>query len=211
MLNQSKAAILQRLMNEWLFSQTPEVIYLSLLGLLLAGAVGLPVPEDLPILLAGVLIHNDRVDPFTCFVICYFGILIGDLFIYFVGAKFGPSLFKMKWFQARFKQSKISHIRLNLEKRSYWMILLARHLFYLRTVTFLTCGAVRMRLSKFLLADALAGLISLPIMMWLGYQFSNHFDTLVSFFSQFKLLTGVIALGLLAIVARRVLRAAPKG
>ena len=49
------------------------------------------------------------------------------------------------------------------------MIFVARHLFYLRTVTFLTCGAVKMRFARFLVADAIAAFISVPIMMSLGY------------------------------------------
>lgn len=196
-------------MIDWLFSQPPEIIYLTLLALLIAGAIGLPVPEDLPLLLAGVLVHNEKIEAVACFLICYLGILIGDVLIYFIGRKFGPALFKKPWFQARFRPSRITHVRLNLEKRSYWMILLARHLFYLRTITFLTCGAVRMRFTKFLLADALAGLISLPIMMWLGYQFSNHFDTLLEFVKQFKILTGVVAVGVIVYVIKRITTTPP--
>jgi membrane protein DedA with SNARE-associated domain len=68
-----------------------------------------------------------------------------------------------------------------------------------------------MRFTKFLLADALAGLISLPIMMWLGYQFSNHFDTLLAFIKQFKLLTGLAALIIIAYIVRRIVKTTPRG
>ena len=73
------------------------------------------------------------------------------------------------------------------------MIFLARHLFYMRTVTFLVCGAVRMRFQKFLIADALAALVSAPIMIALGYLFSEHYQDIFAAFGQAKFLVVILS------------------
>lgn len=166
-------------MQDWLFTldHPAGVIYLILFFLLMAGAVGFPVPEDLPLLAGGVFVHHGAIDWRWGFLTCYLGVLSGDLVIFLIGKRLGPSLFEKRWFKSRFPPRKVKAIRVKLERRSLITIFVARHLFYLRTATFLTCGAVKMRLSRFLLADAIAALISVPLMMFLGFKFSEQLDT----------------------------------
>ncbi len=162
--------------------QNAPVIYAVLVLLLLGGALGLPIPEDLPLILAGILLQAEKVEIQTTFIVCYAAVLGGDILIYLVGRKFGLALFKKKWFKSRFPLSRIKAIRAGLEKRSLLMIFIARHLFYLRSLTFLTCGAVRMDLKKFLVADALAGLVSLAVMMGIGYLAAEHYQAVLGAF-----------------------------
>lgn len=144
--------------------------------MLMGGAIGLPIPEDLPLILAGIAAHLGKGQVVVIFLVCYTSILIGDSIIYFAGRKFGPKIFGTKWFKKKIPPNRIRRIRLNLEKRSLLMIFIARHLFYMRTVTFLTCGAVKMRVGRFLIADAIAALISVPLMMSIGYLASEHYE-----------------------------------
>lgn len=171
-------------MDDWLLLQQGVIIYISLFLLLLGGAVGLPIPEDLPLILAGILLQAEKVDAIWVFPICYIGVILGDLIVYFVGRRFGTALFKSRWLKNRVPPSRIKYTRLRLEKRSVVMIFLARHLFYFRTVTFLTCGAVRMSLKTFLLADLAAALISLPLMIGLGYIAAQHYETVLGWFER---------------------------
>ena len=83
-------------------------------------------------------------------------------------------------------QRKVKRMQLQLEKRSIIMIFVSRHLIYLRTVTFFTCGVVKMRFVKFLAADAVAALISVPLMMWLGWLASEHWRELLEAVSRIK-------------------------
>lgn len=186
-------------MNEWLILQNPVVIYVVLVLLLLGGALGLPIPEDVPLVLAGILLQADKISIQTTFPLCYAAVIGGDVLIYWVGRKFGLALFKKRWFKSRFPLSRIKSIRAGLEKRSILMIFIARHLFYLRSLTFLTCGAVRMDFEKFILADALAGLISLAVMIGLGYLAAEHYEAVLQWFEQarnWSLFIGLLALGI---------------
>jgi hypothetical protein len=123
-----------------------------------------------------------------------------------IGRRFGPSLFEKSWFRHKFPPRKVKLIRLKLERRSLVMIFLARHLFYLRTVTFLTCGAVRMTLWRFIVADALAALISVPLMIFLGYKFAEHLDQIRDMIRSATYLSGLVValvIGLIYLYYRR--------
>src|SRR5476651_2634423 len=142
-------------MFDWLFAQSGAGIYLSLFMLLMGGAVGLPIPEDIPLIFSGVLLQRGHVDIYVVFVTCYLGIIIGDTIIFCFGRKIASSVQKRNWLNEHFSKTLIERTKHQIEKRSFFTIVLARHLFYLRTITFLTCGAVRMNFKKFLFADAL--------------------------------------------------------
>jgi membrane protein DedA with SNARE-associated domain len=61
-------------------------------------------------------------------------------------------------------------------------------------VTFLVCGAVRVSFSRFLIADALAALITTPLMLGLGYVCAEHYQHVLQLIREIKLLLVVIGL-----------------
>ena len=175
-------------MLEWLLDlSNPYFIYMLLFGALMGGAIGLPIPEDLPLIAAGVLAEQGNITAPMALLICYFGVVTGDLIVYFIGRKLGPSIFDHRWFKKRFPKKKIIKLRKGLERRGLFMIFVARHLFYLRTATFLTCGAVRMNFVRFVIADACAALVSVPLMIWIGYLCSEHYDRALHYVDEAKL------------------------
>lgn len=163
-------------MIDQLLSGEGPLLYLALFLALMGGAIGLPIPEDIPLIAAGIAAQAGAGRVELLFLTCYFSVLIGDTFVYYVGRKLGPKLFQMNWFKKRHSESKVRRFRLRMEKRSLAMIFIARHLFYLRTVTFLTCGAVKMKASRFIMNDAIAALISVPLMMTVGYFAAEHYE-----------------------------------
>jgi membrane protein DedA with SNARE-associated domain len=187
-------------MYDWFFGQQGPWLYSSLFFALLGGAFGLPIPEDLPLIIAGVLVHQGRADLLLILIVCYIAVVAGDVIIFRVGKKLGPALFTKRWFRRRVNLSTIKSMRLNLEKRSFTMILVARHLFYLRTVTFLICGAVKMNFTRFLIADMVAALISLPIMLGIGYLFSEHFDTMLEQISSIRRSFVIVSVPIIALI-----------
>lgn len=165
---------------DFFLSQNGWHIYLFLFLSLIAGAFGLPIPEDIPLIASGVLIHESQAMLLPTFLICYIGILLGDAIIYSIGRFFGPSLYKKKWFQRKISRHGLKKVRSKLEKRSLLTIFIARHLFWIRTATFLLCGIVRIKPIKFLIADAIAAIISVPIMISLGFFFFANLEEILS-------------------------------
>lgn len=158
--------------------QSGLALYLVVIALLLGGAFFLPFPEDLVLILTGVLIQREMVNPWIMISAVYGSILLGDIFLYGLGYFFGMSLFKKRWFRNKIPPSKIRKAQQHLEKNNIFTVFVARHLFYLRSITFVTCGAVKMSFVRFLLADALAAIISTPIMIGIGYLASENFEVI---------------------------------
>ena len=146
-------------------------VHLGVFIMLFLGGLGFPIPEDLPVLLAGVAASQRIVTSQAIFLTCYVGVLIGDQIMYFVGYKFGHRLLnagKRSRFFPSITDARINEIRDGLRRRRLTYIFLGRHLFPLRTVTFITAGAVRIPFVEFLAADALAACVSVMLMLGLG-------------------------------------------
>ena len=124
-------------------------------------------------------------------LVCYSGIIAGDLIIYRIGWMAGPAILRRRWARRYFTSRRIRSLRENLEKRTFLTIMFARHLFYLRTATFLFCGAVRVSFTRFLIADAIAALITTPLMLGIGYICGEHYRAILDSVNQFKELFGV--------------------
>lgn len=163
------------------------IAYLAVLACLMGGAVGLPVPEDLALITAGVLVHLQKADAWLMLGVCYLGILLGDLIIFRIGWMAGPALFRQRWVKRFINSKKLHYIRVGLERKTFFTILLARHLFYLRTATFLVCGSVRMSFVRFFVADAVAALITAPLMLSLGYIGAQNYDLMLHYVRQVKI------------------------
>ena len=190
-------------MYEWIFDLQGLILYIGLFVALVGSAFGLPIPEDIPLIAAGIAVHQETGNLIIVFLVCYFSIILGDIIVFYIGRRFGPNLFNKKWFRSKVPPSKIRKVKINLERKSLLMIFLARHLFYLRTVTFLTCGAVKMKPSRFIAADSVAALVSAPLMIGIGYLAAEHYQTVLDAIHQIELLLIIPLLIIILILLRR--------
>jgi membrane protein DedA with SNARE-associated domain len=191
-------------MTEWFLLHDGTYLYLILAVLLIGGAFGLPIPEDLPLILAGVAVNlgNARWD--LAFITSYISIVVGDLIIFGIGYRFGFTLFRLRFVRSKISPRRITEINERLDKHAITMIVLARHLFYLRTATFLACGAFRMNVTKFLLIDAVAASVSSTVMITAGYLAAEHLPALIEFVQKVKLISIPVGLILIAVLVHRI-------
>ena len=63
----------------------------------------------------------------------------------------------------------------------------------------LTCGAVRMEFMRFFLADATAALISVPLMLWLGFVCAEYYETALKALDQVRIYSIVVLLLVVAL------------
>ena len=109
---------------EWILVQEGFLIYIVLFCALVGGAFGLPIPEDLPLIAAGILVHKGSAHPWITGLVCYSAIVMGDLIIFTFGWMLGPKLFRSKWFRRKISHGRIKKMRVGLEQRSLLMIFL---------------------------------------------------------------------------------------
>src|SRR5437764_13064574 len=69
--------------------------YFVLFGLLFSCGLGVPIPEDIPLLVAGVLIGSGHMHLAIAAVVAWCGIIGGDCILYFLGHHFGLNITKL--------------------------------------------------------------------------------------------------------------------
>jgi membrane protein DedA with SNARE-associated domain len=154
---------------EHLSSLVAPVAYPALVVLLLGCGVGLPLSEDLILVVAGYLVGRGFTNPWWTFIVCYPCVLAGDVLLYEGGRRLG----KWPWATRRLKRV-FTPARRRLAEKLFarWGVLtvaIARQIIGLRSPTFVFAGVSRMPRAEFIVTDALAGLVAVPLFIVVGY------------------------------------------
>lgn len=154
--------------------------YLIVLGILLACGLGVPMPEDLSLILGGVLVYKGQAALPAMMATGYLGIILGDSLIFMFGRRIGSKVgSKPGGFFARIvTPEKRARVEGLFMKHGEKVVMIARFLPGVRAVTYFTAGSVGMKYSHFLFFDSVAALASAPAFVYLGYRFGDKIDYL---------------------------------
>ena len=153
-----------------------EFTYLAIWGLLAAAGVGVPISEDLVLLLSGALAARGVTGFVPTLLSGYLGVLLGDVLIHRWGKKVGPAAYRHPKVQKVISPERQEKLRGHFARHGFLTIVVGRHTPVLRAPIFFLSGASGVPLWKFLLADAISAAITVPIVVSLGYEFAEHLD-----------------------------------
>ncbi len=179
--------------------------YLGIFILLLLGEIGLPFPEDATLILSGLLVSQGVTRPVPTLLTAYFGLLITDFSLYWVGKKYGRKVVEHKRFQKILSPEKLLKLEEKFRKWDVWVVFVGRHLFGIRAQIFLAAGVMKMGPIKFLLADSVSAIFSVALMTGIGYLGGNSIEALKRNVTRIEHVAGVILMLLVAgwIIFRR--------
>jgi membrane protein DedA with SNARE-associated domain len=143
--------------------------YVSLFILLILGTLGLPFPEDTTLILGGFLMVQNVIQLFPALSVIYPTLLMTDFLLYWIGKKYGRRVVEHKIFHRILSPNGLLKLEGKFRKWGIWVVFFGRHLLGVRAQIFLTAGVMRMPARKFLCADALSALITMAIMIGIGY------------------------------------------
>jgi membrane protein DedA with SNARE-associated domain len=146
--------------------------YIGIFLLLLLGGVGLPFPEDGTLLLSGALVSHGTIHPLLAFLTVYPVLLATDLFIFFVGQRYGRRVVLHQGFRKIISPAGLAKFENIFKRRGTWVVFLGRHIIGIRAQIMLAAGVTRMSVIKFLVADAATALLT--ILFWSGIGFAGH-------------------------------------
>jgi len=158
-----------------LIKQSP---YLGIFILLFLGDIGLPFPEDTILILSGFLIAQGVTKPLPTLLVVYSGLLITDFVLYLAGKKYGRRIIEHKRLQRIISRDRLRKVE---EKFGRWGILVVffgRHLLGVRAQVFLVAGVMRMPAMKFVMADAASAILTVTLMVGIGYLGGNSIEVL---------------------------------
>jgi membrane protein DedA with SNARE-associated domain len=172
--------------------------YAGLFVLLLMGGVGIPVPEDLVLLASGFLISAGALDTEAALAVIYLGMLISDFLLYSIGKRLGPLVVEQKRFKRFLTPARLDSIEQKFKKRGVLVILVGRHLAGLRVQIFLAAGIMKMSAARFVMADAVSALVTISIMVGLGYRGGESFEAVRTHLTRVEHLAVVLGVAALA-------------
>jgi len=149
--------------------------YLALVIVLILTGSGLPIPEEVPIIAAGVLAAQGTLDPWLALGWCIFGAIVGDCIMYWIGYHFGRGvLCEHPWWARFVTPHREAQIEVMFRRHGLKVFLVARFLVGLRSPVYLTAGILRVSFKRFLLIDLVCATAVVGTFFGLTYWFGQY-------------------------------------
>lgn len=159
-------------MVDWLLA---NLSYFGIVLFLVLTGCGLPIPEEVAIIAAGVASSAGSLEPWGAFAACLVGALLGDCVMYAIGYHFGHNLARM---HPRFahllhveREAKIEEM---MRRHGLKVFFVARFVVGLRSPIYLTAGILRISFRRFFLIDALCVTSVVGTFFYLSYRYGEQ-------------------------------------
>jgi len=189
-------------MEEFLLRYLTEFTYAGVFTLLMLTLFGFPFPEDAVLMLSGVLASRGVTKVWPTLAIAYVGVVTGDMILYWVGRKYGRRLVEHKRFGRILTRERLERAERWFDRWGNPLIFFGRHMVGLRAQILLCSGVFRLDALRVLTYDGISAVISVPLMVGIGYYFGHHYEEIRdSVLSYHWTLTGAVAAVALAYLA----------
>ncbi len=160
--------------------------YFATFGLLLACGMGMPIPEEVPVVGGGFAAGHaaSQAIPqhpywYIMLPVCIVGVVVSDGILYSIGRFGGQRLLDRPWIKNHLvRPEKRQQIEENFHKYGVKILLGARFLPGIRAPIFVMSGVLRMPIAKFLLADGLYAIPGVGMLFGLSYWYTDSFIVL---------------------------------
>lgn len=165
--------------NAWYFYYLRTYGYLAFFLVLMAISFGVPLPEEIFHLSAGYLAYLTKTQPeigINVHIIAplnMFTTLIGDIIIYYLGRTKGERIRQYRWFKWVMPDAAFVKVREWFDRWGVGATFMFRFIPPIRMPGYFASGLLRQSPMKFILADGLACLISVPTQIYLVYFYGD--------------------------------------
>ncbi|MEO0530350.1 MAG: DedA family protein [Planctomycetota bacterium] len=171
--------------------------YLGIVLFLAMCGCGIPIPEEVPLVFAGVVSSQGGLDPWLAFGSCLLGALLGDSIMYAIGRHFGHAWLTQHPSVSRFidvdKEEKFEHV---VQRHGFKVLVLTRFLVGVRGPVYYAAGAARVPYLRFLMWDFVGASLVVSIVFGLAYRFGDPIAKIVR--DAEEVATAVVFLGLMS-------------
>jgi membrane protein DedA with SNARE-associated domain len=179
--------------------------YAGLLMVLVLCGMGLPLPEDMALLAGGFLVHRGVIQYPATLVVALVGVVAGDNCLFFLGRRFGTGLVTYLGIGRPRSQRQIDWLKDFMHRHGHRAILYARFVAGLRALVYLTAGSLGVSPGRFFLYDLAGAVISVPIVVTLGYLFGNEIELVLHYIGGVEKLVWVVAALSAGVIAMRMM------
>jgi membrane protein DedA with SNARE-associated domain len=157
-----------------------HVSYLGIILVLVLTGSGLPVPEEVPIVAAGIASSVGTLNPLWAFMSCLVGALAGDAVLYAIGYHFGRSLvIRHPRFAHLLHADREAKIEQMIRRHEMKVFFLSRFMVGVRAPVFLAAGVLRIPFYRFVLIDAVCATTVVGTFFGLSYAYGDRLTSLI--------------------------------
>jgi membrane protein DedA with SNARE-associated domain len=181
--------------------------YLGLFVILMLCGLGLPMPEDIALLVGGFLAHKGVTRYPITLIVALLGVIVGDNSLYFIGRGVGSNLLNYFGLRRAGTETQLDRMHAFMHRQGHLAIFYARFFPGFRALVYLSAGSFRIPASRFFY-DLAGAAISVPVVVTLAYVFGEQLEQVIRFISVFNKLIWVVAslCGLILLTRYLVLR-----
>jgi membrane protein DedA with SNARE-associated domain len=183
--------------NAWLGIENHG--YIAMFLLLFASGIGLPLPEDIPLIAAGVQIARRNMTRAVAGPLAWVAMMFGDSALYILGYALGWRVVHLPVIGRHVSATRLKRCEDWFSRWGIWAIGIGRMFAGIRTAMVVAAGTMRFTYLKMLAADGVAALISGGAFMILGYWAGRHagkprdlVDKYRELFTPFALVTAIV-------------------
>lgn len=179
-------------------------VYLAVVGILLASGFGLPVPEDIPLLVGGMLCGLGHANIYIMTPLAFMAVLSADLTVFLLGRKYGHYVPRLPIIRRYLTTQRLAWAEQKFIRHGGKTLFVARFLPGVRSAIYFSAGTFKTPTWKILAFDGAAALLSVPVLLLLGYFGAKHFDKVSRFVEQTQigLMLAIVAAVALLVVWR---------
>jgi membrane protein DedA with SNARE-associated domain len=150
---------------------------LVIFALLFACGLGLPLPEDIPLLVGGYFVGQGKMHIVVLCVLAWLGIIGGDCVLYSLARRYGLNITRVRFIGRHVTETRILWAEEKFERYGIWVVAICRMFAGVRGAMVIAAGAIRFNFIKFVIADGLAAIVSGGLFIWLGYLAGRTFGS----------------------------------
>ena len=153
--------------------------YAAVFAVVILGNVGLPVPEETVLLLAGFLVWDGQLSLFWVLVVGITAAVIGDGLGYWLGRRIGPRLFERYGPVVGITPDRLEKLKDFVRRRGAFGVFIARFFPGLRSAAGPMAGMLGVPFPIFAAANVAGAVIYVPLAVIVGYGFSQVLSTIL--------------------------------
>lgn len=188
---------------DWLTALTPYFehgTYFAMFLVLVLCGVGLPVPEEITFITAGIVAREAGANVWVMAGAGLLGILAGDSLTYLVGRRYGMNMLA-RWPFSRFlKKDSIEKARDFIDRHGSHAVFAAGFLAGVRAPTYFLCGSMGLSYARFIFWDLARAVLTCPISVWLAWRFGEEAKQMLSEYSY--VFAGIVVMAILFMLYR---------
>jgi membrane protein DedA with SNARE-associated domain len=173
--------------------------------MLLQGMVLAIFPEEIVFTTLGLLWGEGKIGFFEAWLAILLGLLPANSMPAFFGRKFGLRALSARPMSWVFKKEAVEAALVLLKRHGSWIVFLTRFIPIIRGPIYFATGVSQMSAFRFFKTDALASLIQVPLLLFIGKWIGKNADSLMQAYQRIGLFMLGLIVGVIVIrwIAKR--------